>query len=390
MKFARAAGFCCALLLPLTAAAEFKILLGFDPADDSGKQDMAFGVAAAPSLSAALGTKVSLNQTTNLTDAMRASRTQENDAIIAPPHVTASAVSHNYQLIARDPKNASYVLVARKEIARIEDIAGKRLYLTQQDSVRAYLAKGLLTEAGFSSKSFKQTVYGKTSGAGLFALASNLADVTVAEQAEAQTWISSHPGVAAILKTSRPVPEGMALMVRKNLAEGDRKKLLKWITSFDTNSSGIGKLQLTTAADEEQYRYIASLGILTPASLSGVQRVTASEVVKLMANGAVAVDTRTPKEYQLAHITGSINAPYVERSLKDRDFDSALDDFSAITALPKDKPTIFFCNGPECWKSYKASKIALANGMKQVYWFRGGEPEWQEQSRPVAGTGSSK
>jgi hypothetical protein len=34
----------------------------------------------------------------------------------------------------------------------------------------------------------------------------------------------------------------------------------------------------------------------------------------------------------------------------------------------------FHCNGAECWKSYKAAKVALSNGFTTVYWFRGGFP----------------
>jgi rhodanese-related sulfurtransferase len=177
----------------------------------------------------------------------------------------------------------------------------------------------------------------------------------------------------------------MAVMVRKNLPEAERKNLLKWINSAD--SSGFGKLQVTTEADDEQYRYIASLGILTPASLPGATVVGAEEVAKLIAAGVTPVDTRTAKEYENERITGAIHVPYIERSLKDRDFDPSVDDFSAITKLSKDKPLIFFCNGPECWKSYKASKFALENGFKQVYWYRKGMPEWRVKSMPVVASG---
>jgi rhodanese-related sulfurtransferase/ABC-type phosphate/phosphonate transport system substrate-binding protein len=371
----------CALSLPLQGAADFKILVGVDPADDLGAGNVAFTGLVSPTLGAALGTKILHKQTSNLTDVMRATRTQENDALVGPPHVAASAISHNYELVARDTRNSNYVLVARADVKSIEDMAGKRLYLTQQDSARAYLAKGLLTEANFNIKKFKQVVYGKTSGAGLLALGHNLADVTIAEQEEAQKWIKANPGVATILKSSRQVPSGMAVMVRKNLPEADRKNLLKWIHSAD--ASGFGKLQTTTAADEEQYHYIASLGILTPTTLPGATVVGAEEVAKLIATGATAVDTRTAKEFDLERITGAIHAPYIERSLKDREFDRSVDDFSAIAKLPKDKPVIFFCNGPECWKSYKASKIAVESGFKQVYWYRKGMPEWRGRSMPI-------
>ena len=46
---------------------------------------------------------------------------------------------------------------------------------------------------------------------------------------------------------------------------------------------------------------------------------------------------------------------------------------------------MFFCNGPECWKSYKASRAAVAAGYPKVYWFRGGMPEWREKRLPVEG-----
>jgi rhodanese-related sulfurtransferase/ABC-type phosphate/phosphonate transport system substrate-binding protein len=371
------------MALPLHAA-DFKVMVGMDPADEVGKQNLALGTSPTPSLSAALGAKVLLKQTSNLTDVMRASRTQENDALIGPPHVTASAISHGYQLLARDARNTNFVLLARKDIKQVEDMAGKRLYLTQQDSARTYLAKGLLTEVHFDIKKFKQVVYGKTSGAGMLALGANLTDVTIAEQEEAQNWLKANPGVATILKSSRQVPAGTAVMVRKTLAEPERKNLLKWLASSDASASGIGKLQASTTADEEQYRYIASLGILTPSALPGATLVDADQVSKLITAGALAIDTRTAKEFQAEHIYGAIHLPYVERSLKDRDFDAALDDFSALAKAPKNKPLIFFCNGPECWKSYKASKMALANGYKQVYWYRKGMPEWREKSMPVA------
>jgi rhodanese-related sulfurtransferase/ABC-type phosphate/phosphonate transport system substrate-binding protein len=371
-------------MLPLSALADFRMLVGYDPADDTGRQNRALGNSPAPSLSAALGAKVSLRSTSNLTEVMRATRTQENDVLIGPPHVTASAVSHGYQLLAREARNTSFVLVARKGIARLEDLAGKRLYLTQQDSARAYLAKGLLTENEFDIKRFKEVIYGKTSGGGLLALATNLADVTIAEQEEAQQWVKANPDAGTILKSTRPVPAGAAIMVRKTLGEAERRSLLKWIGSPEASQTGFGKLQVATGGDQEQYRYIASLGILTPPSLPGAQVIGTKEVAGMIAAGAIAIDTRTEKEYLQEHIRGAIHVPYVERSLKDRDFDASQDDFTALGKVPKDKPLIFFCNGPECWKSYKASKMALEKGYGDVRWYRMGMPEWREQSMPTA------
>jgi rhodanese-related sulfurtransferase len=374
----------CTLLLPLTAIADITILVGTDPADEA-EGNLGF-LALPPSLQDALGKKVIHKQTSNLTDVMRASRTQENDILVGPPHVTASAISHGYRLLARDTNNTTYVLVARKEIGSVGQLAGKRLYLTQEDSARAYLAKGMLTDANVSLKSFKQVVHGRTSGAGLLAIKMNLTDLTIAEQTEAERWMKSNPDIAIILKSTRQVPAGTAMMVRKGWPESERKSLLKWLGSTDAKLGGYGKLQAATASDEEQYRYIASLGILTPTDVQGATVVSAAEVAKLIASGVAVIDTRSLKEFEHEHITGAMHAPYIERSLKERDFDRALDDYSAITKLPKDKPLIFLCNGPECWKSYKASRIANENGYKNVYWYRGGMPDWHEKSMPTVGT----
>jgi rhodanese-related sulfurtransferase len=372
------------IALPLLAQAEIKVLIGHDPADDSAKQQQSLLVSPTPTLTAALGSQVVLKQTSDLTDVMRASRTQENDILIGPPHVTASAISHSYDLLARNKQNTQFVLVTRKEIDTAAKMKGARLYLTQQDSARTYLAKGLLTEMGLSMKSFQKTTFGKTSSAGLLAIAANLADVTIAEQDEAQLWMKSNPNIAKILKSSRTVPSGAAMMVRKDMPDSDRKKLLKWLASSDASASGFSKFQGTSAVDEEQYRYIASLGILTPESIPGIPRVDATQVVKLLAAGAVAVDTRGAKEYELEHIKGALHAPYLEKSLKDREYDGTQDDFSALSKLSLDQTLIFYCNGPECWKSYKASIAAQAKGAKKIHWYRGGMPEWREKSLPVA------
>ena len=79
-------------------------------------------------------------------------------------------------------------------------------------------------------------------------------------------------------------------------------------------------------------------------------------------------------------------ASYVEKSLKEIDFDGKKDDFSALKTFAKEKPIVFLCNGPECWKSFKASRTALADGYTKIYWFRGGMPEWREKHLPVEGT----
>lgn len=122
----------------------------------------------------------------------------------------------------------------------------------------------------------------------------------------------------------------------------------------------------------------------TPASLSGATLVDAAKAKSLMDCGAAMIDARVANEYAEAHIKGAANVPYKEKSAKSVDFDASQDSFD-ISKLPADKNAgvIFQCNGAECWKSYKASAMAIKNGYKKVYWFRGGFPEWKAKGYPV-------
>jgi len=96
------------------------------------------------------------------------------------------------------------------------------------------------------------------------------------------------------------------------------------------------------------------------------------------------VDVRIEREYQEKHIKGAISLPYGEKSKKEVGFDAALDTFRLTDAVKdRNAPLIFACNGEECWKSYKASVWAQKEGYKNVYWFRGGFPEWKGKNLPL-------
>lgn len=122
----------------------------------------------------------------------------------------------------------------------------------------------------------------------------------------------------------------------------------------------------------------------TPASLDGTNLVTAEKVKALLDGGTAVIDTRVAQEYAEGHIKGAKSVPYKEKSAKAADFDAAQDSFD-LGKLPADKNAeiVFYCNGPECWKSYKASKAALKAGYKKVDWFRGGFPEWKSKGFQV-------
>src|SRR5690349_2059703 len=194
----------CSLLAAAASAGEIHVLLGIDPADTAGDVLLSASLAPAQTLSRATGQRATVAQTATMAEVMRASRTVENEILIAPAHVTASAILHAYQLLATSGQDQVYALVVKNDIDKVEKLAGKRLYLPQQDSLRSYVAKGLLTEAGVKLPQFSKVTYGNTSGGGLVALSFDMADVTVADEAQAKEWIASHPGQSRILKTTRP------------------------------------------------------------------------------------------------------------------------------------------------------------------------------------------
>lgn len=122
----------------------------------------------------------------------------------------------------------------------------------------------------------------------------------------------------------------------------------------------------------------------TPPTLAGVTVVTAEQARKLADGGVPVIDTRVANEYVQEHIKGAKNIPYKEKSAKDVKFDAREDSFD-LSKLPaaKNAPVIFYCNAGECWKSYKASKVAAEAGYSRVHWLRGGIPEWKSKGYPV-------
>jgi rhodanese-related sulfurtransferase len=240
---------------------------------------------------------------------------------------------------------------------------------------------------------FQQVFYRTTSGAGLFAIDAGLVDATVAKKGDYESWVKQSSSKSAVLLSSRAVPGGMSVVVKNSLPEATRSKLENWLVSPGGTLAGIGKVSYHS--ELANYKYVAALGNWTPSQLPGVTMVTASGVVALQQKGVPIIDVRLAKEYHEKHIRGAQSIPYAEKSLKDVAFDPALDQWAGPEKLDKAKPVIFHCNGAECWKSYKAAKVALSKGFTTIYWFRGGFPEWESsglavESSPVTTADATK
>jgi rhodanese-related sulfurtransferase len=146
------------------------------------------------------------------------------------------------------------------------------------------------------------------------------------------------------------------------------------VATVDLAGLDVRRMQPISA---KEYDYVSTLGYFTPRVLEGAKIVSAEEVADLMKRGVPVYDTRSEEEYRERHIKGARWLPYSEKSAKEVGFDFAKDSFDVLRASDhKDAPVVFACNGAECWKSYKSSVAAIKAGYKQVYWFRGGFPEW--------------
>ena len=374
-----------------SAIADLRIMVAVDPSD---RESMVISVLdMQQTLGRIAGQPVHAVKSQDLGDVMRSTRTGEYDVYIAPAHVAASALAHGYTLIGSTDRDELYQLVARPGAKAPADLNGGKIYLTQQDSVAAYMARGMLNEAGQSLKMFQQVFYRTTSGAGLFAIDAGLVDATVAKKGDYESWVKQSSSKSAVLLSSRAVPGGMSVVVKNSLPEAMRSKLENWLVSPGGTLAGIGKVSYHS--ELANYKYVAALGNWTPSQLPGVTMVTASEVVALQQKSVPIIDVRLAKEYHEKHIRGAQSIPYAEKSLKDVAFDPALDQWAGPEKLDKAKPVIFHCNGAECWKSYKAAKVALSKGFTTIYWFRGGFPEWESsglavESSPVTTADATK
>lgn len=374
----------CALMLlaalSAKANAEISAIVALEPT--SKKDGLMLSRAGLESgLGKAVGKQVTVTTTEDLADVMRATRSGGYDIFIAPAQVAASALLRGYELVGSTDRAEQYVLVGRQRIASAEEAKGGKLYLPQQDSIYTYMARGMLNASGLSFKDLGAVQHERYPQAGLTALYLGVSDVTVVRSSDWDEWAKQYAGIAKVLATSSPVPGGFSVVVKKDLPADVRAKVASW---FSTSATAVGLKPIATRAELGEYKRVAELGLFTPTNLPGAKVVTAQEVRQLVERGAVVVDTRTQKEYAAKHIPGAIFVPYGEKSLKDVAFEVEKDDFSGLTKLDKNKPTVFACNGAECWKSYKASRVAISNGFKQVYWFRGGLPEWEASGLTVA------
>ena len=120
----------------------------------------------------------------------------------------------------------------------------------------------------------------------------------------------------------------------------------------------------------------------TPTSTDKAKYVTVEQAKALFDKGVQFCDARKKFEYAQEKIKGAISTFYNEKGGKKNKhvgWDTSKDKFD-VSALPA--TCVYYCNGPTCWKSYKAAVIAQKNG-KEAYWLRTGIPAWKKAGYPT-------
>ncbi|MCK4950808.1 MAG: rhodanese-like domain-containing protein [Gammaproteobacteria bacterium] len=114
--------------------------------------------------------------------------------------------------------------------------------------------------------------------------------------------------------------------------------------------------------------------IKSPDSIPGTTKVNAERLIELVGSipNLIVIDSRIRTDRTQGYIEGSLSLP---------DEETDCESLSLIIPV-KNNPSLFYCNGPKCGRSVKASKIAVACGYTNIYWFRGGFAEWKDKNYP--------
>ena len=247
------------------------------------------------------------------------------------------------------------------------------------------MAKGLLTESGLKLGQFSKVTYGNTSGGGLVALSFDMADVTVADETQAKEWITQHPGQARILKTTRPVPGGMDLVVRKDFCAprcAPPRRLGQLARRRDPGrrpgAHGVGRrgapvhvcrLARHRHAGNDQRRHAGErrAGRRARPARRDRRRHALAEGIRERAHprrGARLLSREEPEGDRLRRQEGR---------------------FQGVEDDPQGQAGCLPVQRPGMVEVVQGVARRGGRGLRQDYWFRGGMPEWREKRLPVEG-----
>lgn len=355
---------------------QLRVAIEFEPITATSN---GFSIATSlePKMAKAIGRAVKVISNASMRKIAIDTRSDNFDALWVPSNLAISAIKDaRYEMIGFDGHFKRYALVALRGALDFNTIKGGSLYLPQEDSSAGAVGIAMLSDHGIRLADFKSVFTAGDYAVAQFTLEQNAATVTSLPEQVVKDWLKHHPTAGKVLDVSAPVP-GQTLVVLKSLSAVTKQRLSEWFAQ----QANVSTLTPITPA---VFEYVTGLSHYTPVAVPGIHKVTAPEVINLVKAGAQIVDVRTAAEFAERHIPSATLMPYTEISPRYVGADISKDIFE-VAKLPTSISLILYCNGPECWKSYKASLVAAGSKrFSNVYWFRGGLPEWERSGMAIA------
>lgn len=117
----------------------------------------------------------------------------------------------------------------------------------------------------------------------------------------------------------------------------------------------------------------ATWGTITPMQVAdGISTVGELEVMEHLDLGLALIDTRPAAAYDSATISGARNVPHAETVQR-------------MGELDPGRPTVFFCNGPQCAATPDAIDALLTSDYPStaIRYYRGGMHDWISLGLPT-------
>ena len=117
----------------------------------------------------------------------------------------------------------------------------------------------------------------------------------------------------------------------------------------------------------------ATWGTIRPMQLAaGVRTIGELEVIDHIRAGLPLVDSRLSRDFETGTLPGAVSIPHPR--MRER-----------IEELDPDRPTVMFCNGPQCAATPDAIEQLLAAGhpAESILYYRGGLHDWVTLGLPL-------
>jgi rhodanese-related sulfurtransferase len=117
----------------------------------------------------------------------------------------------------------------------------------------------------------------------------------------------------------------------------------------------------------------ATWGTIAPISLApGVRTIGEPEVLAHLRSRGPCVDCRQPAYYAQGTLPGAVNIPHQDIDARRHELDPG-------------RPTVLFCNGPQCTATPQAVTTLLAAGhpAEALLYYRGGIHDWVTLGLPL-------